>query len=69
MRDKIRLPADVELSTKFINLPDGHTDEGVAEIFIDSEPNGAFKKVTRITIKLPTLGEVITIVPKERKPT
>ena len=66
MRNSIRLPADVELDTTFINTTD-KAIEGTAQFAIESVPSGKFNKVTKITITLPVFGEVITITPKERK--
>lgn len=68
MRDKIRLPADVELSTNFIALKDGATGGENVEFTIESVPAGKFNKITKIVIKMAELGEVITITPKERRP-
>lgn len=67
MRDKIRLPADVEFSIKFLNAKN-HVAEGQAEFLIESVPSGKFEKITKLTITLPGLGEVIVITPKERRP-
>lgn len=68
MRDKIRLPADVELSTAFIALKDGASGGSDVEFTIESVPTGRFDKITKIIIKMKGLGEVITITPKERRP-
>lgn len=68
MRTTIKLPADVEFAVALLNATDGLTCEGAATFSIESVPQGKFNKVTKVVITLPSLGEVITIVPKERKP-
>lgn len=67
MRDKIRLPADVEFSTSFLALNDGEGSgpAGGVEFTIESVPNGRFNKVTKVVIKIAGV-DAIVITPKER---
>lgn len=69
MRDKIRLPADVEFSTKFLNGGVEGEENGQFRVTIDSEPAGKFNKVKRVLVELVVgeqVTEVLNIVPKER---
>lgn len=67
MRDKIRLPADVELSTKFTAGADA-LPEGDVSIEVLTVPNGKFNKITKIAIHFSGMQDAIVITPKERKP-
>lgn len=65
MREKIRIPCDVELLTKFLKA--GSIDlTGTAKIVVDCENNGKFNKVTKLSITLPDFGEIVVIHPKDR---
>lgn len=66
MRNTIRLPADVELLTAFIN---GELDDAPGGISFDiqSDDTGKFKKIKSLSVML---GDKVlfTITPKERRP-
>lgn len=64
MRNSIKLPADVEFAFSLINAEDGLQCEGEATFTIEAVPNGKFSRITKLTITLPKLGEVIIITPK-----
>lgn len=67
MRDKIRLPADVEFLTKFINEDTELPADAAFKVTIETQPNGRFNKVTKVTVELTGVGEVIVITPKEHR--
>lgn len=66
MRDKIRLPVDVELSTKLVAL-ESCTIEGPVTIKIETEKGAKFNKVLKISISLRENENAIVIVPKSRQ--
>lgn len=67
MRETIRLPADVTFLTKFLNEETELPPDAAFKVTIDTVPNGKFQKVTKVTVELTGVGEVITIVPKEHR--
>lgn len=63
MRSTIRLPADVEISCAFLN---GDDLGGEVEIVPETEPNGKFNKLKKLTINVG--GKLLLcVVPKERR--
>jgi hypothetical protein len=67
-RSSIRLPADVELSTKLINLNEGTTDLTNERCYltVETQPAGKFNKVIKVIVSIPSLGECVVVVPRGR---